>query len=287
MFTLYTGGRSVVFEGTCLMTAVNITPDSFSDGGKFFEKDKAVKHALEALDKGADIIDIGGESTRPGAARVSAPEEIRRVVPAVKEVIAARPEALISVDTYKSAAAKAAVEAGAGIINDISGGLFDPEMFETAAAAGVSYVIMHIQGEPGNMQKAPSYSEKGVVSDIMSFFDERIKEAVKSGIKEEKIIIDPGIGFGKTLKNNYEILNSLGEFRKFGRPVMAGVSRKSFIGGLVGKEPEKRIFGTAAAVAASILKGADIVRVHDTEEMKDTAVICDAIKRPQSIKEAV
>ncbi|MFP4466991.1 MAG: dihydropteroate synthase [Candidatus Goldiibacteriota bacterium] len=287
MFTLHIGKSGIEFENTCIMAVVNVTPDSFSDGGMFFEKDKAAARAAELFEKGADIVDIGGESTRPGAEAVDEKEEIARIKPVIAAVKEKKTEGIISVDTYKSAAAKEALEAGADIINDISGGLFDPDMFETAAEYGAGYVLMHIKGEPGNMQKNPVYSDKGVVFDILEFFEKRIKEALKSGIKEEKIIIDPGIGFGKTLKDNYEILKSLREFKKIGRPVMTGVSRKSFIGALLGKKTGDRIFGTAAAVAASILNGADIVRIHDISEMKETAAVCDAVKRPQSIKEAV
>jgi len=259
------------------MGIINVTPDSFSDGGLFKTTDDAVQKALEFVKEGADIIDIGGESTRPGAMPVSIEEELNRVIPVIKKFREKDNETPISIDTYKAEVAGQALSNGADIINDISGGTFDENIIKIGAEYDCSYVIMHIKGKPFNMQQNPVYSEKGVVFDIKEFFINQAKKLIDSGIEKDKIILDPGIGFGKTLNDNIEILNNLNEFRKLGFPVMIGVSRKSFIGNILNKPPQGRLYGTIAAVVLSIINGASIVRVHDVREVKDSVVVTDRI----------
>jgi len=262
---------------TYIMGILNVTPDSFSDGGLYFNKNTAVEHALKMQDEGADIIDIGGESTRPGSEAVPVNEEIRRVVPVI-EGLAKKIKIPISVDTYKSAVAKAALEAGASIVNDISGLRFDPRMPEVAARHKVPVVIMHIKGTPKNMQQNPIY--KALIPEIMDYLREGIGIAQGAGIADDKIIIDPGIGFGKTVEHNLEIIKRLNEFTGFEKPILLGPSRKSFIGKILGDLPvTERLEGTAAAVAVGIFNGANIIRVHDVKEMVKVARIADGIKR--------
>lgn len=262
-------GKSFDFSKVYLMGILNITPDSFSDGGSFYSTQKAVSHAEYMAANGADIIDMGAESTRPGAASVSAKEEISRVVPVIKEFRLLNSDIPVSIDTYKAKTAASAVEAGADIINDISGGTFDPDMLKTAAGLGVPYVIMHTNTTPDKMQKEIKYSQQGAVNDIIVFFKEQIGRAVKAGIKEDNIILDPGIGFGKEYRHNIEIINGIPFFKKLGFPVLIGASRKSFIGTATGKTADKRIFGSMAAAAVSVIKGADIIRAHDVPETAD------------------
>jgi dihydropteroate synthase len=262
---------------TYIMGILNITPDSFSDGGKFFHRDRAVEQALLMERDGADIIDIGGESTRPGAEQVPVKEEIRRIVPVI-EGIAGSVKIPVSVDTYKAPVAEAALSAGASMINDISGLRFDPEMTAVAAEFEVPVVIMHIKGTPRNMQKNPVY--KALVPEIMDYLREGIDIATRAGISEDKIIIDPGIGFGKTVEHNLEIIRQLDEFAGLEKPVLLGHSRKSFIGKILGDVPVlERFEGTAAVSAIGIFNGANIIRVHDAKEMRYVAAIADAIKR--------
>lgn len=262
---------------THIMGILNITPDSFSDGGRHFDLSRAVDHALQMADEGADIIDIGGESTRPGSDPVSLDEEIRRTVPVIR-AIAQRVSVPLSIDTYKAEVAKQALDAGAAIVNDISGLRFDPEMPKIVAAYKVPVVVMHIKGTPKNMQTSPSYT--ALIPEIIDYFRECISIATKAGISEEMIILDPGIGFGKTFEHNLQILNRLTEFSVLGKPLLVGPSRKAFIGKiLAGAPPSERLEGTAAAVTASILHGAHIVRVHDVKEMARVARVADAIKR--------
>jgi dihydropteroate synthase len=270
-------GNEITLNRTFIMGILNVTPDSFSDGGMFLDPEAAAKRAEEMVKDGADIIDIGGESTKPGSQRVSAEEEIKRVVPVIRAIRNKGISIPVSIDTYKSIVAKEAVLNGADIINDISGGLFDPEMFKTASYLDAGYILMHIKGTIENMQKDPVYSGKGVISDIKDFFRERLDAALKAGIYEGSIVIDPGIGFGKTLKNNFEIIDRLGEFKEFKRPLLIGTSRKSMIGKVLDAVSNKRLFGTAASVALSIIKGADMIRVHDVREIKDVAKMCDAM----------
>ncbi len=262
---------------TYIMGILNVTPDSFSDGGQFFNKDRAVEQAFRMIEDGADIIDVGGESTRPGAAEVSVKEEIKRVVPIIK-AITKQASVPVSIDTYKASVAEAAVSAGASMINDISGLRFDPEMPDLVAKSKVPVVIMHIQGTPKNMQRHPYY--KALIPEIMDYLREGIRIARRSGISDEKIIIDPGIGFGKTVAHNLEIINRLNEFTGFEKPILLGHSRKAFIGNILDDAPAAdRLEGTAAAAAIGIFNGADIIRVHDIKEMARVARIADEIKR--------
>lgn len=259
------------------MGILNVTPDSFSDSGLYLSKNRAVEHALEMQDEGADIIDIGGESTRPGAEAVYIKEEIKRVVPVIEELVK-KIKIPISIDTYKSAVAKAALSAGASIINDISGLRFDPKMPGLVAQHQVPVVIMHIKGTPKNMQKTPTY--KALIPEIMDYLREGIEIAQRAGAAEDKIIIDPGIGFGKTVEHNLEIIKRLNELTGFEKPILLGPSRKSFIGKTLGDLPvTERLEGTTAAVAIGIFNGANIIRVHDVKAMVRVARIADGIKR--------
>lgn len=258
------------------MGILNVTPDSFSNGGLYFNKEKAIEHALRMEEEGADIIDIGGESTRPGSEPVSVEEEIRRVIPVI-EALKKRLRAPISIDTYKAPVARAALFTGASMVNDISGLRFDPEMPELVAEYQVPVVIMHIKGTPKDMQINPTYT--ALIPEIMDYLKEGIEIAVNAGVSPDKIIIDPGIGFGKTVEHNLEIIKRLSEFTSLGKPILLGPSRKSFIGKILGDLPiTERLEGTASAVAIGILNGANIIRVHDVKAMLRVAKIADAIK---------
>jgi dihydropteroate synthase len=266
---------------TYVMGVVNVTPDSFSDGGFFFDTESAIRHANYLAEQGADILDIGGESTRPGAAALQLDEELRRIIPVIKSV-AGQVRIPISIDTYKSKVARRALDAGASIVNDISGLRFDPGMPKVVAEYGVPAIAMHIKGTPEDMQKHPVY--EALVPEIMDYMRGSIMLAGDAGVPEEHIIIDPGIGFGKTMVHNLEIIKNLKEFTLLGRPLAIGVSRKAFIGKLLGGvPPSERMEGTAAAVTASILNGANIVRVHDVTEMVKVARVADAIKRGKDL----
>lgn len=262
---------------THVMGILNITPDSFSDGGLFYEPERALEHALKMVEDGADIVDIGGESTRPGSEPVPEEEEIRRVVPVIKR-LSAQIKVPISIDTYKSRVARAAIEAGASIVNDISGLRFDPEMKKVVAEYKVPVVIMHIKGTPKTMQLNPTY--EALIPEIMDYLREGIMIAKEAGIPEELIIIDPGIGFGKTFEHNLEIINNLSEFTYLERPILVGPSRKAFIGKILGDVPPlMRFEGTLAAVAISAYNGANIVRVHDVPETVKVLKVVDAIRK--------
>lgn len=258
---------------THIMGVLNVTPDSFSDGGKFFNADEAVKGALSMIDQGADFIDVGGESTRPGSDAVSVAEELRRVIPVI-EKLSARTAIPVSIDTYKSAVAKEALKAGAVIVNDISGLTFDENMADVVARAGASIVLMHMKGTPKTMQQDPQYRD--VVGEVRSFLGQQAEKAHAAGIRQ--IIIDPGIGFGKNLDHNLLLMTHLIEFADLGFPVLVGPSRKSFLGTILDLPPDQRLEGTAAAVTACILNGASIIRVHDVQAMKRVAVVSDAIR---------
>jgi dihydropteroate synthase len=261
---------------TLIMGILNATPDSFSDGGKFQTLELAVARGLQMVEEGADIIDIGGESTRPGAAPVQPLEEIARTVPIIGK-LREQSDCLISIDTRKAAVARAAVAAGADIINDISA-LTDPEMVNVAAETGAGLVLMHMQGTPETMQKNPRYDD--VVFDIRDFLEERMAFAVARGVAPEQIALDPGIGFGKTEAQNLELLREISIFKWMGRPVLVGASRKSFIGRITGREkPADRLAGSLAVAAFSILRGAQILRVHDVKESCDTARLVDTLMR--------
>jgi dihydropteroate synthase len=260
---------------TYVMGVLNITPDSFSDGGLFFDTSKAIDQAVKMSQEGADIIDVGGESTRPGAEPVSESEELKRVIPVI-EGLSRRINVPISIDTKKPEVAREAVNAGASLINDIMGTPLDRQMACVAADFDIPLVIMHIKGEPQTMQKNPVYDD--VVDRIMFSLRDSIAVAEEMGVDAQKIIIDPGIGFGKTVSHNIEIIKRLRELRMLGRPVLVGPSRKSFIGSILDiSEPKERLIGTAAAVAAAIVNGADIVRVHDVREMLQVCKILNKI----------
>ncbi len=264
-------------EKTYIMGVLNVTPDSFSDGGLFFSEKKAIEHALRLVEEGADIIDIGGESTRPGSEPVSVEEEIRRTIPVIK-AIARAIKIPVSIDTYKSEIARQALDAGVSIVNDISGLRFDPDMPKVVSEYKAPVIIMHIKGRPKDMQQNPVY--EALIPEIMDYLRISIKLANKFSIPEDKIIIDPGIGFGKTFEHNLEIIKKLKEFTLLGKPIAIGVSRKAFIGKMLDDvPPSERLEGTAAAVAISIFNGANIVRVHDVKEVAKVAKVADAIKR--------
>ena len=259
---------------TLIMGILNVTPDSFSDGGKFIHLDKALSQAQYMEKNGADIIDIGGESTRPGAISVSVKEEINRTIPVI-EAIRKISNISISIDTYKSEVAEKALLAGADFINDISGFTFDSRMMEIVKKFDVPVVLMHIKGTPQDMQTNPTYID--VIKDLLEFFSFQINKALDFGIKKAQIIIDPGIGFGKQLNDNFILIRRLKEFSELGFPILIGPSRKSFIGLTLDSPPEYRLEGTLAAVSAGILNGASIVRVHDVKEVKRTVIITDKI----------
>lgn len=262
-------------ERTLIMGVVNVTPDSFSDGGLYLDKESAVNYAKRLVGEGADIIDVGGESTRPFSEPVSIEEELGRVLPVIK-TLSKEIEVPISIDTYKAEVASKALEAGASIVNDITG-LSDKRMAEIVAESDVPVIIMHMKGTPKDMQENPQYDD--VVREILAFFRERIERGLIEGIKRDKMLIDPGIGFGKTVEHNLEIIRRLDEFKILDKPLVIGTSRKSFIGKVLGLSVEERLEGTLATITASIMKGADIVRVHDVKECKRTAMMTDAIVR--------
>lgn len=270
----------VLGERTLVMGVLNVTPDSFSDGGKFFTASAAVKRAMELENAGADILDIGGESTRPGSAGISAEEELRRVLPVLKR-LCGRLKIPISIDTQKAAVAEAAVRAGAEIINDVSALRMEPELASVARRHELPLILMHMRGAPRTMQKLPF--ARDVMRDVVDGLRAAVQRARKAGIAKSQIILDPGIGFGKSYEQNCELLARLPELARLGFPLLLGTSRKTFIGAILGNEKplpaEKRLWGTAATVTASILGGAHIVRVHDVAEMVQVARIADAIAK--------
>ncbi|RCK71632.1 MAG: Dihydropteroate synthase [Ignavibacteriae bacterium] len=255
------------------MGILNITPDSFSDGGRYYSTEKAIEHALRMEDEGADFIDIGGESTRPGAESVSVEEELKRVIPVI-EKLAGKIEIPISIDTTKSEVARKALDTGAEIVNDISATNFDPDMIKVISDFKPALILMHIKGSPKTMQINPDYID--VIKEIKDYLQESVNKCRSNGI--EQIIVDPGIGFGKKLEHNIEIFKRLSELKELGCPILIGPSRKSFIGQILDLPVEQRLEGTAAAVAVSILRGANIVRVHDVKEIKRVVKIVDALK---------
>ncbi|MFI5117222.1 MAG: dihydropteroate synthase [Terriglobales bacterium] len=282
---------------TLIMGVVNVTPDSFSDGGEFLQPDRAVQHALHMLDEGADILDVGGESTRPGALlagdeasatsqskprpEVTEEEELRRVMPVLRGVLQARPETVISVDTYKSGVARAAVGAGAEIVNDVSAFQWDPEMARTCAELQCGVVLMHTRGQPEewrNLPREPKIAEL-VEHDLANL----LLVALHSGVPRPRIVLDPGFGFGKNFEENYPLLAQFDRLHRFGFPLLAGTSRKSFVGRTVGQRagrdapPSERLYGSLAAMVASILRGAHIVRVHDVKPAVEAAAVADEV----------
>ena len=269
-YTLELGRR------THIMGVLNVTPDSFSDGGIYFQKDKAVAHGLSMARDGADIIDVGGESTRPYSEKISAEEELDRVIPVI-QALSKEVGIPISIDTCKADVARQALKAGASMVNDISALRFDPEMIPVAAEAGVPVILMHMQGTPTDMQTNPTY--KDLIPEILDFLKSAMDRGVAGGIRKDMIIVDPGIGFGKTFDHNLQIIRELGALNALERPILFGASNKAFIGHILNKEPHERDTGSMAAVAAGVLNGAHIVRVHNVKKTIDTVKIIDAIKR--------
>jgi dihydropteroate synthase len=255
-----------------LMGIVNVTPDSFSDGGLFLDAEAAIAHGEQLARDGAEILDVGGESTRPGAEEVSAEEEMARVLPVVEGLVGA---ATVSIDTSKVAVAEAALDAGASIVNDVTALRHDPEIGALCAERGAGLVLMHMQGDPRTMQESPVYED--VVDDVKAFLAERLRFAVEAGAAEERIWLDPGIGFGKTLDHNLELLGRLGELRELGRPLVVGTSRKSFIGKIDSSRVDDRIGGTIASSVLSVAEGADVLRVHDVSEVAQALKVAAAI----------
>ena len=256
------------------MGVLNVTPDSFSDGGLFFEPARAIEHGIKMAEEGADIIDVGGESTRPGSDPLPLEEELGRILPIIAE-LSSRLEIPISVDTYKSQVAQKAIDAGAQIINDISGLRFDPQMASVAARNDTPLIIMHMRGTPKTMQQDPRYED--LMGEIIAYLREGIEKAEGAGVARQQVIVDPGIGFGKRLQDNLVILNRLSDLTVLERPIMIGTSRKSFIGALLGLEVHERGTATLATVAVSALKGAHIVRVHDVAPTRPVVDMVDAI----------
>ena len=258
-----------------LMGIVNVTPDSFSDGGRFRDPGAAIRQALQLVEEGADILDVGGESTRPGAKPVSLDEELRRVIPVVRG-IAAETAVPISIDTTKAEAARQAVDAGAVIVNDISGLTFDPQMSAVCRDTGAGVICMHMQGTPQTMQDNPVYDD--VVSEICTFFEERLAALNEQGIPRDRIVLDPGIGFGKSAEHNVQILSNITRFRALGRPVLIGHSRKRFLGKVLGRPVEERTFGTLGVSLALAEQDVDIIRLHDVRPMHDALLAFQAIR---------
>jgi dihydropteroate synthase len=263
------------------MGIVNVTPDSFSDGGLFLDPERAIAHGVELAAEGADILDVGGESTRPGAAAVDAAEELERVEPVVAELAGAEgPGAEVSIDTSKAEVAAIALDRGAAIVNDVTALRADPELAALCADRECGVLLMHMLGDPRTMQSNPTYDD--VVDDVRAFLAERIQAAVDAGVDERRIWVDPGIGFGKTLDHNLELLRRLGELRALGRPIVIGSSRKSFIGRLTGREAGERLGGTVASNVLALAAGADVFRVHDVAEVARALRVAAAIlPRPE------
>jgi dihydropteroate synthase len=262
-----------------IMGIVNVTPDSFSDGGAFLDCNLAVEQALRLVDEGAKIIDIGGESTRPGAAPVAAGKELRRVLPVVKQ-LGNQSNVLISIDTTKADVARAALDAGAHIVNDISGLTFDADMPSVCAAARAGVVCMHIRGTPQTMQEDPLY--ENVVAEICRFLKDRLNDLEQQGVSREQVVIDPGIGFGKTALHNLEILANIKRFHELGRPVCVGHSRKRFLKKLLRRPVDERLFGTIGISVALALQGTEIIRVHDVAATRDAILACQTVLPPNS-----
>jgi len=297
-FAFRTGRRTLELGArTLVMGVVNVTPDSFSDGGLYFAPEAAVEHALRLLDQGADIVDVGGESTRPGAqtqptstteARrhgenvrtfVSQEEELRRVLPVIGELKRRRPEAIVSIDTYKSTVARAALQAGAEMVNDVSGLRWDPQMAATIAALGCGAVLMHTRGRPEQWRSLPLVDD--MVALVSRELGESAEMALRAGVGHDRLVLDPGFGFGKNYEENHPLLARFEEFHRLGFPLMAGVSRKSFVGKLMARgrplpAPEERLSGSLAAAAVCILKGAHIIRAHDVKPTVEAAAVADA-----------
>lgn len=260
---------------TYTMGILNLTPDSFSDGGKYTDLENAIKRAKKMVEEGVDIIDVGAESTRPGAIYIEEEEELRRILPVVERLVK-EVDVPISIDTYKPRVAEECIKAGAHIINDIKGLKSDPKMAKIIAKYGVFIIAMHIQGDPKNMQENPKYDN--IIEEIKESLEESVSIAIKEGVSPEKIILDPGIGFGKTFENNLEIIKKLCEFRKLEYPLLIGASRKGFIGDILGTPPLDRLEGNLAIAVMSAYNGASIIRVHEVKETVKSLKIVDAVK---------
>jgi len=260
---------------TLLMGVLNITPDSFSDGGLYFNKEKAIAHGVKMTEEGADIIDVGGESTRPGSKPLETEEELRRVIPVI-ESLAKKIDLPISIDTYKSAVAQKAIDAGAEIINDISGLNFDKNLALISARESIPIILMHMRGTPETMQKDVHY--ESLFSEIIQYLKKSIQRAESIGVNPKHIIVDPGIGFGKTLQDNLLIIKNLSEFRVLGKPILLGTSRKTFIGKILNADPGQRLEGTLSSIAIAVLNGAHIIRCHDVLQAKRAIAVADAIR---------
>jgi dihydropteroate synthase len=267
--TLPAGRRSLV------MGVVNVTADSFSDGGRFLDPDDAVRHGLRLAGEGADLIDVGGESTRPGAERVPEEVERERVVPVVR-ALARRTDVPVSIDTTRAAVAEAAIEAGARVVNDVSGLAFDPALAEVAARSGAGLILMHMRGRPAEMQDEPRYDD--LLAEVIGALRRSLEAALAAGVAADQVALDPGIGFGKRLPHNLALLRHLGALRALGRPLVVGASRKSFLGELTGRPAGERLAGSLAAAAAAIRAGAAVVRVHDVAETVDAVRVADAVR---------
>jgi len=269
-------GTLTAGPGPVVVGILNVTPDSFSDGGDFFDPEAAAEHAATMLDEGADMLDVGGESTRPGSDPVSQEEEIRRVVPVLKRILSVCPEAVISVDTYRSGTAKAALEAGASLVNDVTALRGDPGMVSLIEEAACPVILMHMQGEPKTMQKEPNYQD--VVREVRDFLAERAEYAVAAGVNLENIIVDPGIGFGKNLEHNLALLRNLDALVDLGFPVLIGTSRKSFVERITGvQEARDRVFGTVATTVLAFEQGATFFRVHDVRANRQALSVAEAV----------
>jgi dihydropteroate synthase len=265
----------ILGKRTLLMGVLNVTPDSFSDGGLYFDQEKAIDHGLKMVEEGADFIDVGGESTRPGSKPIGWEEEVRRVIPVI-ESLAKKMDTPISIDTSKSKVAERAVEVGAAIINDISGLHFDPDLGKVAAKQDLPLILMHTRGKPETMQKDIHY--ESLFSEILRYLKESIQKAESVGLDSEQIIIDPGIGFGKTLEDNLLIIKNLSEFRILGKPMLVGTSRKTFIGKILNAKIDERLEGTLSSIAICALNGAHIIRCHDVLQAKKAIAVADAIR---------
>lgn len=268
-------GQELHLDRPLLMGILNVTSDSFSDGGQYSESDRAISRAQEMLSQGAAIIDVGGESSRPGSLPVGAEEETSRVVPVIKE-LALRTDAIISVDTQKADVARAAMDAGAHIVNDISAGLNDPQMLDLVASSQMGIIMMHMQGTPQTMQVSPRYDD--VLAEVAAFFEDRLRVATTKGIEQDRILLDPGIGFGKTLEDNLKLMGNLEKLNQAGRPLLLGASRKSFIGMLDDSGVDHRLGGSLAAVVTAYIQGVRLFRVHDVAETRQVLDIFTAIQ---------
>jgi dihydropteroate synthase len=274
--TINLGGRLICIDKPMVMGIVNVTPDSFYDGGKYNREKTLIERVTKIVEEGADFVDIGGYSTRPGASQISMEEELERLLPAVRMVKKHFPDIAVSIDTFRSEIVNRIFEeAGAFIVNDISGGNFDSKMFETVAELGLPYILMHIQGTPSSMQKNPTYDD--VVQDIIICFSERVKKLRLLGVND--IILDPGFGFGKTMEQNYELLNRLDAFKIFQLPIMTGISRKSVIWKLLDITPDESLNGTTVLNTLALTGGANILRVHDVKEAVEAVLIVEEIRR--------